>query len=500
MLSAGNNLQFTLSDLNRSYSAKAIEAEIAVVAQLLREKGLFRIALLAGNSIEWAIVDIACRETQVCLLPLPEFFSESQRRYAIKACSVEAVITDNPELFEADYQAHCETIALLGEARLSLCLLQPAKQAVMLPEATGKITFTSGSTGEPKGVCLSHEQLLRQADILSSVIAIAAPRHLCVLPLSTLLENVAGIYAPILAHGEVIIPKPEEMGFKGSALVDPQKLLAIIASIQPQSMILIPQLLLLLVNAIKQGWQCPASLKFVAVGGSKVSVDLLIEARELGIPVYEGYGLSECASVVSLNTPHAQKPGSCGKPLSGLVVSFSEGEVLVSGNTMLGYVNEPQSWSPKQIKTGDLGHLDQDGFLHIDGRKKNLLISSYGRNISPEWVESELLANPLLAEAVLLGDARPFCAALLTARSPNTSDAEIQALIDVINAGLPDYARVMAWHRLEKPLQSESRFMTDNGRPRRKNINEAFQIEIDALYAKGISDVQENNPNQSVTG
>ncbi|MBL4571757.1 MAG: AMP-binding protein [Gammaproteobacteria bacterium] len=500
MLDSENKLRFSLSDLEREFSAEAIQTEIVFLAKLLRKKALSRVALLAGNSIEWAVVDIACQEAGICILPLPEFFSESQRRHSINSCAVEAVITDNPELFRSDYQADCEVLSLMGENRLSLCLLKNTTQTPMLPDATGKITFTSGSTGEPKGVCLSHEQLLRQADILSSMIALDAPRHLCVLPLSTLLENVAGIYAPIFAQGQVIIPSQEEMGFKGSALVDSQKLLRIIGSVQPHTMILIPQLLLLLVNAIEQGWECPASLKFVAVGGSKVSVDLWTKAREFGIPVYEGYGLSECVSVVSLNTPYSQKLGSCGKPLSGLTVSFTEGEVMVSGNTMLGYVNEPESWGSKQISTGDLGYLDRDGFLHIDGRKKNLLISSYGRNISPEWIESELLASPLLAEAVLVGDARPFCAALLTPRSSNTRDSDIQALVDRMNLGLPDYARVMAWYRLEKPLQNESRFMTDNGRPRRKTINEAFHVEIDVLYTNVMSDVEVINATQFLAG
>ena len=320
--------------------------------------------------------------------------------------------------------------------------------------------------------------------MLASKIKIDKPRHLCVLPLSTLLENVAGVYAPILSHGEVIIPRQEELGFVGSALVDSQKLLATIQSVQPDSMILIPQLLLFLLNAIEQGWQCPDSLKFVAVGGSKVSVDLLNSAIESGIPVYEGYGLSECASVVSLNTPQAQHRGSVGQPLPGLEISFRDSEVIVSGNTMLGYVNEPDTWHGAEIETGDLGHIDEEGFLHIDGRKKNLLISSYGRNISPEWVESELLVSPLLAEAVVLGDAKPYCTALLTARSASTSDSEIQQIIGQINSSLPDYARVMAWHRLDKPLQGEGRFMTDNGRPRRKAINEAFSLEIDALYTE----------------
>lgn len=500
MFNSKIDLQFSLSDLERTFSAEAIQAEIVILAKLFREKGLSRVALLAGNSIEWAVVDIACREEGVCLLPLPEFFSESQLRHSINACSIEAVITDNPALFRSGYLADCEILPLLGEDKLSLCRLSGVAQSSLLPEATGKITFTSGSTGEPKGVCLSHAQLLRQAEVLASVIAIDAPRHLCVLPLSTLLENVAGIYAPILAQGEVIIPQQQELGFKGSALVDTQKLLATISLVQPHSMILIPQLLLLLVNAIKQGWPCPPSLKFVAVGGSKVSVELLTEARALGIPVYEGYGLSECASVVSLNTPYRQKSGSCGQPLPGLTLSLIDGEVTVSGNSMLGYVNEPESWCPKQISTGDLGYLDQDGFLHIDGRKKNLLISSYGRNISPEWVESELLANPLIAEAVLVGDARPFCTALITVRSPHTPDSEIQDFVEKVNSGLPDYARVVAWHRLGRPLQGERKFMTDNGRPRRDAINVAFQTEIDALYASRMSDVKATNAKQSLAG
>ncbi len=488
---------FAFSDLERSFSLTIIESELLKLMSVLRDKGITRLALLAGNCIEWALVDIACRDADICLLPLPEFFSEAQLHHALNASAIDVVITDDAALLEARYQADCEPLQLLGAENFSLCRLENIAQSATLPAGTGKITFTSGSTGEPKGVCLSHGQLMLQAQRLSTLIDIEAPRHLCLLPLSTLLENVAGVYAPMLSHGEVIIPRAKELGFSGSVLLDPQKLLSTIQSVQPDSIILIPQLLLLLVNSIKKGWTCPASLQFVAVGGSKVSVDLLNEARQLGIPVYEGYGLSECASVVSLNTHAGSKSGTCGKPLPGLTVTLREGEVIVSGNTMLGYANEPESWYQQEIPTGDLGHLDQDGFLHIDGRKKNLLISSFGRNISPEWVESELLANPLLAEAVLLGDARPYCSALITARSELTRDLEIQACIDRVNAGLPDYARVVSWHRLDKPLHENSNFMTDNGRPRRHQINTAFHNEIEALYATAPHDVQLTGTNQS---
>lgn len=500
MLNLSIESEFRLSDLKRSFSATAIRLETLMLGETLRGKGISRVALLASNSIEWALVDMACRESAICLLPLPEFFSKSQRRHAMTVSGVEVVITDDLTLLGASDKASCEALCVFGEKRLSLCYLEKKSQSATLPQGTGKITFTSGSTGEPKGVCLSHEQLMMQASILSSMIAIDAPRHLCILPLSTLLENVAGVYAPILSCGEVIIPRQEDLGFEGSSLVNSQKLLATIQAVQPDSIILIPQLLLLLVNAIKQGWKCPASLKFVAVGGSKVAVDLLKEARNLNLPVYEGYGLSECASVVSLNTPAVQKVGSCGKPLPGLSVSITEGEVVVSSNTMLGYVNEPDSWNQNEVRTGDLGHLDQDGFLHIDGRRKNLLISSYGRNISPEWVESELLANPLLLEAVLVGDAKPYCSALLSQRSSTTSDAEIQAHVDQVNSCLPDYARVIAWYRLPSPLWGQKQFMTDNGRPRRDSINKAFRDEIDALYTDDLNDFIGNSVNQTTTG
>ncbi len=488
---------FAFSDLERKFTLATIESEILNLITVLRDRGISRLALLAGNSIEWAVVDIACRDAGICLLPLPEFFSRTQLHHALNSCAIETVISDDAALLESRYQADCEPLQLLGGERFSLCHLSDIAQSTNLPKGTGKITFTSGSTGEPKGVCLSHAQLLQQAQTLSALIEIEAPRHLCLLPLSTLLENVAGIYAPLLSGGEVIIPRAHELGFRGSVLHDAQKLLSTIQSVQPDSIILIPQLFLLLVNAIKQGWTCPASLQFVAVGGSKVSLDLLNEARTLGIPAYEGYGLSECASVVSLNTFASSRPGTCGKPLPGLTVTLREGEVIVSGNTMLGYVNEPTSWNRHEISTGDLGRVDQQGFLQIDGRKKNLLISSFGRNVSPEWVESELLANPLIAEAVLLGDARPYCTALISARSELISDSEIQACIEQVNAGLPDYARVMAWHRLTEPLHGYVELMTDNGRPRRTEIAKAFHTEIEALYAAAPSVLQPARANHS---
>ena len=133
--------------------------------------------------------------------------------------------------------------------------------------------------------------------------------------LSTLLENIAGVYTPLLANGCIITPSLMDLGMHGSSTLNVGKLLTRLTGYQPNSLILVPELLLALVQACEKGWQPPQSLMFVAVGGGKVSPTLLQNVREHGLPVYEGYGLSECSSVVCLNSPDQNRTGSVGKAL-----------------------------------------------------------------------------------------------------------------------------------------------------------------------------------------
>ena len=353
---------------------------------------------------------------------------------------------------------------------------------LLLPEGTHKITFTSGSTGQPKGVCLSSEQQLTQAGALATVVAMQQPKHLCLLPLSTLLENIAGIYVPLIAGGQVIIPPLAELGFEGSSTLNPQLFCAAISRYQPSSIILTPQLLVLLIATVSQGWTPPSSLKFVAVGGGRVSAELMAQAHQCNIPVYEGYGLSECTSVVSLNTPSNNGANTSGKSLPHLQVEIENGEIVIKGNAMLGYAGQPDSWYQEKIYSGDLGSLDSAGYLTVTGRRKNLLISSFGRNINPEWVESQLLSNIAIADAVVFGDDRPYCVALLYPRDPSLTDDAIQTFIDGVNHSLPDYARIVRWMRLPAGLNTQPGLLANNGRPVRPAIMAAHPLLLDALY------------------
>ena len=204
-------------------------------------------------------------------------------------------------------------------------------------------------------------------------------------------------------------------------------------------------------------------LKFIAVGGSKVDPALITQARLMGLPVYEGYGLSECASVVSLNTPKNDKPGSVGKILPHVKTRISEGEIQIKNPGFLGYVGED---APEIFSTGDLGTIDEEGFLSVTGRKKNILITSYGRNVSPEWVESILLSQPAIAQAIVYGDAQPHLSALIV---PSSAQADIQGAVNAANLRLPDYAQIKDF-QVVPAFSLANDMITGTGRPRRDQI------------------------------
>ena len=432
-----------------------------------------RVAIYADNGIDWVVADIACQVAGLTVIPLPLFFSRAQIQHAIESGGVDTIITDR-EI--GDVIPDAQPAAVDHIYRL------PPPRVPALPSGTQKITFTSGTTGAPKGVCLSLDQQLALAQALASLVGVDKPRHLCVLPLSTLLENLAGVYAPLLAGGTVIVPTLAEVGLTGSSGLDVERWLACIERSRPNTLILVPEMLNALTLAAAAGWQPPESLRFVAVGGGKVAPEMLRRARLFGIPAFEGYGLSECGSVVCINAPGADRPGAVGRPLPHVDVSIEHDEIVVRGNSFLGYVNQPDSWGADMVRTGDIGFIDDDGYVHVNGRRKHQLITSFGRNLSPEWVESELLAGPALNQAVIIGDDRPYCVALVYPRNPSTSDADIANWIRATNHRLPDYARICAWHRLPKALGHSNGLLTENGRPKRANIEATYQTVIDDLY------------------
>ena len=452
------------------------------LASQLQAMGIGSVALYVDNGIEWIVSDLACQLAGIRIVPLPLFFSEAQVLHAISSSGVDAIITDRGLPAALSDAARAADFRRCAKDKTRLYRLAPAAD-ILLPDTTQKITFTSGTTGTPKGVCLSVSQQITLASSLAAAIDIEHPRHLCLLPLSTLLENLAGVYAPLIAGGTVVAPPLAEVGLTGSSGLDLSELLQSIQRHRPDSLILVPEMLKALTMAAAAGWHPPQSLRFVAVGGGKVAPELLRQARSVGIPAFEGYGLSECSSVVCLNVPDNDNIGSVGRPLPHVSVTTENGEIIVSGSSFLGYANQPDSWGKDRVHTGDVGHIADNGFIHVDGRIKHQFITSFGRNLSPEWVESELLAGPLLQQVCVVGDDRPYCVALIHPRDAAANDQDIAAWIRKVNLKLPDYARIATWYRLPTPLTVQNGLVTENGRPKRANIELTYQLAIDAMYA-----------------
>jgi long-subunit acyl-CoA synthetase (AMP-forming) len=407
----------------------------ARIAELFARHGIRVVAIAADNSPDWVCVDFAAQIAGVTLVPIPLFFSTEQVRHALTDSGAEAVIVDRAGARSTHGIDAREAGAVTDE--LGLLRLSSTGNR-RLPEGTAKVSYTSGTTGKPKGVCLAQEAMDLVAESLCNALAeVEIERHVCLLPLATLLENVAGVYAPLLRGAEIVVPSLSEVGLVGAAGLDVERMLAYLHAQRAQSVILLPQMLAALVAAAERGTRPPSSLRFAAVGGGVVAASLLERADRLALPIYEGYGLTECASVVALNTPRARRPGSVGRPLAHTHVRVGANrEIFVGGATKAGYVGEPVM-DRTEIATGDIGRLDNDGFLYIQGRRKNMFITSFGRNVSPDWVEAELANGPAIAQAALFGEARPWnVAVIVPAKGARTAD--VQRDVDAANAALPD--------------------------------------------------------------
>ena len=472
---------------SRPSSAPELGKDVTAALSSLNERGeAGPVGIFADNSPAWIAADLAAHAADGTLVPLPGFFSMSQLDHVVRSTGMNA-------MWSADDRA----AAALGFPRevatgFGLRLFERGARAGRTADAHArtsaqKVTFTSGSTGTPKGVCLTSAQQLRTARALAQVIApLHLGRHLNVLPFSVLLENIAGVYVPLLNGAACICPSSSEVGVAGASEFDARRCLEAIARYSPDSMILLPQMLRALVAELSER-TIPdpriRSLRFVAIGGARTPPALIVRARDLGLPVYEGYGLSECASVVALNVPGADRVGSVGRPLPGTEARLTaDGEVELSGRGFAGYLGLRDCGREPWLKTGDLGSIDADGYIYIAGRKDNVLITGYGRNVTAEWPESLLIEDPNVAQAAVFGEGRPYLVAVLAPSTPIIPDAALDAVVEKANRQMPAYARIGAWIRASAPFTSGNGLATANGRVRRRSVWERYGSALNKLY------------------
>jgi len=425
--------------------------------------------------------------------------------------------------------------------------------AAVDPAQVATIIYTSGTTGEPKGAMLTHSNIVSNVRSGLQVMEIhPGDQCLSFLPLCHIFERMAGLYAMLdggasIAYAQGIdtvaadalevrptllmgVPRFYEKVF--ARVMDSREKLSPLrraifdwglaqgrARARAYFARRSPGPLLALTSAIADRLVASAirarvggRLRFCISGGAALPPQVLEFFFAVGIPVREGYGLTETSPVICLNPPGREKPGAVGPPMPGIELRIGDqGEIQTRGpHVMKGYFrNEAATCAAIQdgwFHTGDIGHIDDEGYLHITDRLKDLLVTAGGKKVAPQPIEARLKTVPWIGEAVLLGDGRPFIVCLLVPNLAHLEAAarergwthdggtewlqrpEVQALfqteIDRINADLAPFEKIKRFTLLDRELSQEQGELTPTLKVRRRVISQRFASQIESLYTR----------------
>lgn len=321
------------------------------------------------------------------------------------------------------------------------------------PEDIATIIFTSGTTGKSKGVMLTQNNLATNVEAVNysaepgTVILSVLPIHHAFCLVMDWLKGFS-LGATICINDSLLHMVKNMSVFKPEVMLMVPLMVETIYKRLSAAGPLIPKKIL----AVKV---FGGRLKIIFTGGAHLDPFYIDKFAEYGISVLEGYGMSECSPVISSNMPDDNKAGSIGRPLSNVEVSFEDGEILVKGSSVMkGYYKMPKETAETLkngwLHTGDKGYLDEDGFLFINGRVKNLIILSNGENISPEEIENKLALGKLVGEVIVTGENNGLTARIypdqdvVSAKhmSEEKIRTELQSFLDKYNKKQPTYRQI----------------------------------------------------------
>ncbi|MEM8993307.1 MAG: long-chain fatty acid--CoA ligase [Acidobacteriota bacterium] len=568
------------ADLLETYRPGAVEAlsttdflhQVHALAVALEERGVVageRVAIYSENRPEWHVVDFASHLLAVPVVPISPatsrehvafilrnsgarwvFYSDAEKREVL--LDVQRGVSAPPRAVAFDAAAAMpgdgETLTRLlgdGAGRLGGVPLERFRDRARADDLA-TLLYTSGTTGDPKGVMLSHANLMSNIEACARVFEVGGgDRALSFLPLARVFQRTVDYLCFWRGAGLCYVPDASTAG-------------AALRARRPTVMAAAPTLyqkahrhLLADIEALptlrrrvfdwamgvgrryaeagREGFigpllalQCAVArrvvhrrvferfggrLRLAISGGSPLPEEVAIFFDAVGMPLYEGYGLTETSPVLATNTPEDHRLGSVGKPLSDVELRIAEdGEILVRGpGVMKGYwQNEGATAETVSesgwFRTGDLGRMDKSGYVFITDRKKDLLVLAGGESVAPRPIEGLLVQGGWVEQAVVVGDGRAHPAALLVPGGrllalADDGDAvavaavdhpavrrQVHVLIDAVNARVTAAARIKGWRLLDRPLTVEAGELTPTLKLRRRVIAQRYAREIAELY------------------
>ena len=550
-------------------TAREVEAEVRATAKGLVAAGISvgdRVAIMARTRYEWTILDFAIWYAGGCVVPIYETSSAEQVDWILSDSGAVGVIVEAPthrELVQTVLPSHTKHVWTMTDDVLSVLAKAGAqisddeidrRRNSLKPETLATLIYTSGTTGRPKGVSLTHGNFLSEcgnvvqgasdlflkpggstllflpvAHVFGRMVqigAITAGLHLahCSDPVSRLLPDLQSfkptfvlavprifekVYNGAEAKAEAagkgnIFRKAAEVAIAYSENIDAKKFNPMLTFKHA----LFDKLVFSKIRTTLGG-----AVEAAISGGAPLGARLGHFFRGAGVTIYEGYGLTETTAGATLNITGHLKIGSVGRPIPGTSVRIADdGEVLIKGPiVMKGYwqndaANSEVFDNDRWFKSGYLGKLDEDGFLSIVGRKKELIVTAGGKNVAPAVLEDRLRAHPLVSQCMVVGDNKPFIAALITIDAEMSKGwiaahkkdgatietlrhdpdliAVIQTAVDEANKAVSKAESIRKFTILGEDFTIAGGHLTAKLSVKRHVVAAQYAKEIDDLYAK----------------
>ena len=560
----GRYLKITYGELKDSVSA---------VAASLQKLGINKgdtIRIFSHNRPEWAMADLAVLHLGGVVVPIYPTLPPSGVRYILKDSRIKMIFVENSDRFAVIDRLRSDTHDLEnivvfddpGIGRQVGFLRFEDVQKTVFPvsdtgpcvsgDDTATIVYTSGTTGEPKGVILRHGNIVSNAgSVMNRYHVTFKDVMVSYLPLSHMFERTCGYYAVLFAGASIAYAEGLSRLLQNVAEIRPTLLLAVPRVIEKaydevamnvekssrfKSMLVSRAIRNLNSNA-NLSWEkkripwrlrikfhfyntliasrirqiVGGRLRVIASGGAPLDQKIAKRFRVFGLNVVEGYGLTETSPIVCCHSPGDSRLGTVGQPLPGVKVKIAENdEILVKGtNVMKGYLNRPTETAmvidnDGWFHTGDQGRFDEHGNLIITGRMKERIITSYGKNVSPAPIEAKMTKSRYITQAVLYGDKRKYCAAIIVPDRGNIlrhatekmipfnsyqsllERQEIRALIgrdiEQVNQNLPSYEQVKVFALVSEVFSVENGLVTPTLKIKREKVAEKYRGLIESMY------------------